>query len=261
MSADNHASFTRIGLAVALGIVAIIGTLIYLGGLGDYENVLLAETYYDTPVAGLSVGSSVNFRGVKIGEVRRISFIGGDYHEAAECDQQKIRILIAFNISSVQLDDDEDPKDLLKRMIKKGLHATVTASGITGLSRIELNYPKTPIVDAPISWRPENVTIPPAQSLLDSFSESATKVMNQINRMDLTTIWSNVAAITQSAADLTRNVNTLLETQRTGLNSIMENIESAAAAVKDLTQTLNENPSLLLRPNDREALPETSPHD
>ena len=261
MSADNHASFTRIGLAVTLGVAAILATLIYLGGLGESSNVLLAETYYDTPVAGLSVGSTVNFRGVKIGEVRQISFIGGDYREAAESDRHKIRIVMAFNKNTVQLDETEAPEDLLKRMIAKGLHATVTASGITGLSRIELNYPKTAIVDQTISWRPIYTTIPPATSLLDNFSESATKVMSQINRMDLTTVWSNVAVITQSAADLTRNVNILLECQRTGINNIMESINSAASSIKDLTQTLSDNPSLLLRSSDPSPLPETTPRE
>ncbi len=257
MAADNHASFTRIGLAVALGVAAIIGALVYLGGLGEEKDVVWAETYSVTPVSGLSVGSTVNFRGVKIGEVRRLSFIGGDYRDASEADSQKIRIVMAFNRSAVQLDEEESGEKLLKRMIAKGLHATVTASGITGLSRIELNYPRTAIADEAMSWKSEYVTIPPAASLLENFSSAATRVMNEINKMDLTAAWSNVAAIASSAADLTRNVNALVECQRTGINEIMENVASAAAAIRDLTQKLNENPSLLLRSADQEELPET----
>ncbi len=257
MAADNHASFMRIGLAVALGTAAIIGALVYLGGLGNAKDVVWAETYSVTPVSGLSVGSAVNFRGVKIGEVQRLSFIGGDYRGASEADAQKIRIVMAFNRSAVQLDEDESGEELLKRMIAKGLHATVTASGITGLSRIELNYPRTAIVDEAMSWKSEYMTIPPAASLLENFSSAATRVMNEINKMDLTTAWSNVAAIASSAADLTRNVNALVECQRTGINEILENVSAAAASIKDLTQRLSENPSLLLRKADAEALPET----
>ena len=79
MARDNHASYTRIGLTVVIGVVAIVATLIYLGGMRGRGSEILVETYYDKPVAGLSVGSVVNFRGVKIGEVRELSFVGNKY--------------------------------------------------------------------------------------------------------------------------------------------------------------------------------------
>ena len=73
MAADNHAHYRRIGFTVILGIVAIQATLVYLGGVGNSAHEILVETYYDNSVSGLSVGSDVNFRGVKLGTVKEIS--------------------------------------------------------------------------------------------------------------------------------------------------------------------------------------------
>ena len=76
MANDNHTSYRRIGFAVFSGAIAIVLSLIYLGGIRGRGDEILVETHYDKPVSGLSVGSVVNFRGVKVGEVREISFVG-----------------------------------------------------------------------------------------------------------------------------------------------------------------------------------------
>ena len=87
---SNHANYGKIGFTVILGIAATVAVLIYLGGVGANSDILYAETYYDNPVTGLSVGSDVNLRGVKVGEVREISFIGSEYEEADGKDVPKI---------------------------------------------------------------------------------------------------------------------------------------------------------------------------
>ena len=74
--ASNHASYAKIGLTVMLGVAAIIGALVYLGGAWGSDDRVYAETYTDRSVSGLSVGSAVNFRGVKLGEVKEITFVG-----------------------------------------------------------------------------------------------------------------------------------------------------------------------------------------
>ena len=109
MARDNHASYTRIGLTVVIGVVAIVATLIYLGGMRGRGSEILVETYYDKPVAGLSVGSVVNFRGVKIGEVREISFVGNKYVVEGQ-DGSRIYILIALDgrtLAAADVDEKE----------------------------------------------------------------------------------------------------------------------------------------------------------
>ena len=255
----NQANYSKIGFAVVAGAAAIVMTLVYLGGMLGKGDVVYAETYSDTPVSGLSVGSAVNLRGVKVGEVKEISFVGTEYDDAKGDDIPKIYILIAFTTRKMRMADDEDPEEHLRELVEKGIHATVTASGVTGLSKIELNFPRegTEIETRPITWRPRHVCIPPAPSMLESFADSAARLLSQLNRMDFAVAWSNVASVAESSANIAANVDELVDDGKAGIESIVRDMEEAATRVRELATDLRENPSLLLRPNDPSALPET----
>jgi ABC-type transporter Mla subunit MlaD len=258
MADSIHASYGKIGFAVVAGLVAVIGMLIYIGGLDGKKGVIYAETYSDSPVSGLAVGSDVNMRGVKVGEVKEISFVGSEYEGVAENDIPKIYIRLAIDPRKLRVGAGEDPEEVLRRIVKKGLHATVASSGITGLSKIELNFPKDGIADQRISWVPRSVCIPPAPSMLESFSDSVTKFVGQLSRLELETVWSNITSVAESSASITKNVDELVDSAKGGVESAVRSIDEAAAQVRELAGELRANPSLLLRPNDPEPLPETS---
>lgn len=253
----NHANYAKIGFVVVASVSAIVATLVYLGGADAGKGIVYAETYSDSPVSGLSVGSDVNMRGVKIGEVKDISFVGSEYEEAVGRDIPKIHILMAISSRKMRRNDDEDPEDHLRDAVRRGLHATVTSSGITGLSKIELNFPRTEVEPQTISWRPRYVCIPPAPSMLESFSDAAAKFMNQINRMDFTTAWSNIAAVAEAAARVARNVDRFVADEKESVSSIVRALDEAAEKAKELVSELKDNPSLLIRANDPEPLEET----
>ena len=90
------------------------------------------------------------------------------------------------------------------------------------------------------------------------FADAATRVMNQMNKMDFESVWSNVQSIAESTARLTANVDSLVEGQRAAVGSIVQSVSDAAERLGELARRLEENPSLLLRPADPEPLPETS---
>lgn len=259
MADSMHANYGRIGFAVVAAAVAIVGTLIYLGGAGGDKDVVYAEMYYDNPVTGLSVGSDVNLRGVKVGEVREISFIGSEYDDASGRDASKIYILMSFSAKKMRKGDDMDAEENLRRLVAKGLRATVTSSGVTGLSKIELNFPREEISDQQISWRPRFICIPPAPSMLENFSDAVGKLIHQLNSMDFVSAWSNIASVAESAANIAGNVDDLVENGKSGIESIVRNMDEAATQVKEFATSVKENPSLLLRSADAEPLPETAP--
>ena len=262
MANDNHASFTVIGFTVCLGAAAIIATLVYIGGIFGDGNELLVETCYDRPVNGLSVGSPVSFRGVKVGEVRKIGFVGKESAEVGKlADEFRIYILMAIKadaIGSLGVADQEASRVFIRKAVEqRGLRATVTLSGITGLSRIECDYhDELPPYDA-ISWKPAHPFIPPKESLLDSFSVSATKVMNQINRMDLSAAWSNVSTAVESLAQASESVRVMVETRQGDLDRLMTDMTESVQSAKTLLEDLRRTPSLLVRERTYEPLEET----
>ena len=258
MANDNEASFAKIGAFIILGVVLIAGVLVYLGGMGGKKREFLVETYFSNDVSGLDVGSAVNFRGVRIGAVKEISFIGVEYKKMPPQQARNIYVLMALDSKLCRVPESGDGMESgMQRLVAHGLHATVTASGITGLSRIELNFPKTEIVDEKIPWKPKHLFIPPAPSILESAADSATKVLNQLNKMDFVSVWSNVVRLAGSAADVCENANDLIDSQKGRINDTLQNLDGAVSSLRTFAETISENPSLLLRPRDAEPLPET----
>ena len=257
MANDNEANFAKIGAFILAGLVVIAGTLVWIGGAGGEKREYLVETYFSNAVSGLDVGSAVNFRGVRVGAVKSISFIGAEYDNVSPSHARNIYVLMALDQKLCRMSRNDTPERFMKRLLEQGLHATVTASGITGLSRIEMNFPKTEITDEKISWRPRHILIPPAPSILESAAESAAKIMRQLNSMDFVSVWSNVVRLTGSAADMCENANGLLQSQHGHIGQILDNFDDAVSSLRSFATTISDNPSLLLRPREGDPLPET----
>ena len=261
MASDNHASYTRIGLTVVIGVAAIVGSLIYLGGMRGRDSEILVETYYDKPVAGLSVGSVVNFRGVKIGEVREISFVGNKYVVEGQ-DSSRIYILIALDgrtLAAADVDEAEFVARIQRDVTARGLRVSVVSSGITGLSRMECDFYNPENLDPvpPLTWTPRNAYIPAKISLFDNLAVAATKVMNQINRMDLNAAWSNINASVEALAAATDCARTMIQTRQGDVDRILDDVSETATSLKSLSTELKRNPSLLIRERTPARLEET----
>ena len=259
MASDNHAHYSKIGFAVLIAAVAIVTTLIWLGGLGEGDDPLYLETYYERSVSGLSVGSPVNFRGVTIGKVAVIDFVGNHYDVVGK-DNSRIYIKLAIDRKALGMAEDEgyDPESLLAKLVDEvGLRATVTASGITGLSRIECDY----FPDAPppqkLSWTPKGVYIPPKMSLLEDFSSAATRVMNQINAMDFAAVWSNISVTVEQVSESAKSARTMLDARRAEIGQIVDSASETVSSLKDFAAELKRNPSALIRERRVDPLEET----
>ena len=260
MANDNHASYTRIGFAIAAGVLATILALVYFGGLRGRKNQILAETYYDREVSGLSVGSAVNFRGVKIGEVRDIDFVGNKY-AAKGNDGMRIYILMALDPKKFEYFEDRRvaPENAIDYLVKeRGLRASVTASGITGLSRIECNLsPDLADETETFDWKPEHIFIPQKTSLLASASDVATRVLNQIKAMDFGAAWTNVSQSVESLSRTMQAAQTFVESKRESFEQTVDNVSEASADLKEFVREVKANPSCLLRETKPEPLAET----
>ena len=259
MAADSQPNYAKIGFFILAGVALVVGTLVYLGGFGASQHELIAETHFSYPVSGLDVGSAVNFRGVRVGSVRRISFVGAEYGEIGNPnDRRQIYVELALDKRLFRFDGKEGhAEETLSRLVERGLHATVSSSGVTGLSKIELNFPKIPPEPKKISWRPKYIVIPPAPSIFQSAADSVTQLLDQLNRMDFVTAWSNVVEVTGNANILLQDVTTLLQTHKGNVDEIMSNVRDASTGLRTFTDQIQSNPSLLLRSSTPPQLDET----
>ena len=259
MADANQANYGKIGFTLIMGIACIVGTLIWFGGAGSGKHYVAAETYFNSPVSGLAVGNDVCFRGVKIGTVKRISFIATEYENYDPDHGRAIWVGLAVDPRLCGFDEhDKHVDERLAEIVSKGLHATLAANILTGIAHIELNFPKMAIKDDPISWKPRNLCIPPAPTLLESASDALPGLIAKLDKVNISAGWSNVMDVVISAGTLMGSANTVIETQQGNLAEIMSNIRDASSALRDLSYQLRDNPSLLIRSADQQALPETS---
>ena len=172
-------------------------------------------------------------------------------------DRKNIYVEMAFDTRLFNINAQRKPRQMLEDMIHHGLHATVSASGVTGLSRIELNFPKGELEEEKPSWRPEHPLIPPAPSILQSAEDSAKQILNQLNKMDFCAAYSNLLSIARSANTSLENFNAVLTAEQGGISEIVQNVRDASNSLRDFADQIRSNPSSILRSYTPGELPET----
>lgn len=137
---SSKASTTAIGGFVLGAITLFVGALLYFGSGHFGEEVLKCVLYFDGSLKGLNVGAPVLFRGVKIGEVKRIivRYSPGD-------QELSIPVFVEVYPESVERADGSEGnhEKTLQLMIDKGMRAKLEMqSFVTGMLSISLGmYP------------------------------------------------------------------------------------------------------------------------
>ncbi|MBR1871045.1 MAG: MCE family protein [Kiritimatiellae bacterium] len=260
MSTGNKPDYAKIGFFIVGGIALIAAVLVWLGGMGAKKNEFIAETFFDDDVSGLDVGSSVYYRGVHVGNVREISFIGAKYGGVDAADEQKIYVSMALNAKMFTPAETgiEQAREKIRNLVAQGLRAKVSASGVTGLSHIDMNF-ITPVETAEerVGWRPANVFVPSHPGLLKSLRQSLTQFVDEMNKVDFGGAMSNLTGIVEDTRTLLQGVNGIVETSGGSLAETLDAVRSAAENARELARELRDNPAMLLHGAPVQMLDET----
>src|SRR6266403_1810645 len=140
----------RIGLFVLAGAALFVGALFAVGLKTYFGKRDLFETFVTGKVENLSVGALVKLRGVTIGKVSSIEFVGTEYPQ-----YQEQYVLIHFEVpkGTVWSAKPEQIQQTLDLQIAQGLRARVQGQGFLGANILALEYvdPKVYPVE-PIPW-------------------------------------------------------------------------------------------------------------
>ena len=203
MSAKTH--HFRIGLFVLAGallfVVALfaMGLKTYLGKRDVFETVVTGK------VENLSVGALVKLRGVTIGKVSSIEFIGTEYP-----DYKQKFVLIQFQVPSgtVWSGETDQVQKLLDTEAAVGLRARVQSQGFLGASILALEYVDPKLYPAePIPWTPKHYYIPSAPSQFNRLLASMEKELDLLENVDLADVLNRAKPLIDSAHRLVENIN------------------------------------------------------
>lgn len=158
--------------------------------------------YFEDSVKGLSVGSSVKFKGVPIGQVKKIYI---SYNQA----KTSARIPVLMEIESEQLKQLAELRkvsvsDVLREEVKGGLRAQLQLeSFITGLLFVDLNYFPSNIQPEYFAQSDIYPEIPTVRGQFSELGNSANDLFARLNAVDY-------AGLADSIRNLATSLNRIL---------------------------------------------------
>jgi ABC-type transporter Mla subunit MlaD len=195
MSAKSN--YFRLGLFVILGFLLAIGGVIIFGGFQlAPEDLFYIETYYEDSVQGLLEGSKVKMRGVTVGTVEEIGFVGATYRLTGEDNAKygswvRIRISIdPVNFYGVTL---REMKEIVPERVARGLRIRMASQGVTGGKFVQAEYldPERFIPFEP-PWAPRDTYIPSAEGVIEAMVSSVDQIIETIKELPLDRLVNNI---------------------------------------------------------------------
>jgi paraquat-inducible protein B len=137
----NPASKTLIGGFVVGALALLVVGVMVFGSGKFFQKTYPFVMFFESSVTGLSVGSPVVFRGVKVGSVTNIALVANPetltMHIPVYMELEPERVQINFT----QTPHQRDPYGKMKQLIDNGLKAQLqTQSFVTGQLQIALDF-------------------------------------------------------------------------------------------------------------------------
>jgi ABC-type transporter Mla subunit MlaD len=231
VSAQAH--YARVGAFVLGGIALAFAALVIVGGGGLFApRPTIMETCFEESVQGLEVGSPVKLRGVKLGTVKWIGFVGDVYalDDSPDPVAEGNRVLVRMEIGDPGAGGSRAEREAeLRTLVEKGLRLRLTLLGITGTSFIEADYldpAKYPPMQ--ISFEPDHLYVPSATSTISQLSSAAERLMGRIDKLDVESLLTHFDA-------LLVNVNQAVE--KTNVENLQRSVDEL---IVDLAKTSRE---------------------
>lgn len=190
---ENKANYAKIGFFVLAGIALILLVIGIAGARVFSKKAVLAETYFTESVTGLDIGSPVKYRGVPVGEVKRIGFVYSEYGAQSadtltHSSARQILVVMALDPERFGLLHAQNAEAVLSGLVEQGLRVKLALSGVTGLAFLELDYfragseagmPPKP------SWTPHHPYIPASASMMTTLKKAVDDVFVKLSAVDL----------------------------------------------------------------------------
>jgi len=249
---NDKRNYFKIGSFVLIGLSLIIFALLIFGSHKLFEPTVYVETYFEESVQGMSEGTPVKYRGLKIGYVKKIDFTNEVYdtkETQASTEMHNRSIYIKVAITSKLFTDltGEQLKKFVAEEVSRGLRFKITAQGVTGTSYLELNYidPKTSVSYA-TTWKPHDLYIPSATSTLTRLSESAQYIMNEIKDIDFKKIFNDINILTLTLTKAAAKTDNSLSQLNHPLEATLQNAKIISDNLRSISNQLKMNPSSMV---------------
>jgi ABC-type transporter Mla subunit MlaD len=201
--------YFKIGIFVIFAVTLLVVAVILFGaGLLAHDEMRF-ESYFSESITGLAIGSMVEFRGVRIGQIESIGFVGNTYTVPAEDGgishyASYVRVVSAVPRAKLPAFAAGQAETMLDQMIDRGLRASVASNILTGQAYLELNYVdpnRFPI--EPLPWKPKYLRVPSVPSEFTTMKDSIDSILTELQSI-------NVAGLATSLESVLNSLNKVI---------------------------------------------------
>ncbi|YCM45508.1 MlaD family protein [Verrucomicrobiaceae bacterium 227] len=203
--------------------------------MGGVEMLILI----DESLRGLSVGSPVEYRGLKIGRVGRISYDlvkGADIEKIPVLLQLDDRLMAAHFPPSI-LDEGQGG---LKKALLKGLKASLKSGNLlTGQMYVDLDYyPDSPTV-AELAVEGDYVILPTIHTGLNGLQDKISNLLDKLNEMDLDGLIAKIQNTSDEATETLSSINLAMTSKKGVVADAQTTLQEMTATMKSINDLLD----------------------
>ena len=195
--------------ALALIVIAMI---LFGAGLLS-RNALHIESYFSEPISGLTVGSVLEFRGVRIGQVQDIDFVGNVYNLPQEDGAVSryasyVRVVSEVPRAKLPAAGTGQVESILTQMVDRGLRVRIASNILTGQAYLEMDYadPNRYPVE-PLPWTSKYFRIPSAPSEFTTIKDSIDRILTELQSIDVSGLAKSLDRVLTSLDQVIREAN------------------------------------------------------
>jgi paraquat-inducible protein B len=214
---------TTVGIFMVSAVALLVAAVLILGSGKFFQDRPVYVMFFKGSLSGLSVGSPVVFRGVKMGEVKAIKLSFNPKDLSAS-----IPVIVELGQADIDVEgrtvsDLRSQKGLTQKLIEKGLRGQLAMqSFVTGQLMITLDfypekpavfvgtekkYTEIPTVPTPLQELTRKLEKLPIEDILKKVDEAMTGITKVVNSPEITAIMSSVDKGLGEVRSLVRNVD------------------------------------------------------
>ena len=233
------ANYFKIGVfilsALTIGVIAIV----WLSHGQWFKKVVYWETYFDESVQGLAVGSPIKHRGVQVGTVDAIEFVGEVYGpELSKEDLLRYRRYVIVRGSGtpptpLTMEEEEVARG---NMIIAGLRVRLASQGLTGLVYLEADYldpEQYPALKVP--WKPRTAYLPSAPSTVSVLGAALHNIARDLEKTDLHKLTGDLDSLVLEVTNVVKEANIPVLISQAG--HVLAEFQGVAQQVRRLVES------------------------
>lgn len=204
--------------------------------------------YFDESVRGLEPGASVEYSGLRIGEVINI---GAEYDTQTLDIRVPVMIEVERRVFRPQGGEGRtDDAVVLGVLIKKGLRATLGSDNLlTGKKYIDMVFVPNAPEPKPLTGKTVFPVIPTMAGGFSSIQNNIASLVHKLDQLPIESLGQNLNKTLESSAGAMVNLEKILNPKskmQQELIKTLDRVGAAAGAIRDLTKMLEQNPQALL---------------